>query len=183
MHQPKGSHPHGEATKSRSLLGDNKRGENPTFWHLLDPRFEWLEVASKWLKSGLFRPRKRLWIVTPETRRDDSDIKINKESSLAERIDSVRTFPKNCSQKNAPKNAPKSALKNALKKQMFSPKFSTDFFPEVSVSLYSAVRTAHATEIGLQQFSQKIHHGTKRNPECRCARAGNLSVCRSQQRK
>ena len=46
----------------------------------------------------------------------------------------------------------------------------------VCVFFFSAVRTANATERQPpKKFSQKIHHGTEQNPECRCGRAGNLS--------
>ena len=61
--------------------GQQERRKKTLFWHLLGPRFEWLEVAlaQRWLKGGLKWPKiglkwlipspKEPWILTPNKNR------------------------------------------------------------------------------------------------------------------
>ena len=52
---------------------------------------------------------------------------------------------------------------------MFSPKFSPNFRCVFTCSKNSTCHRKTASK----KLSQKIRHGTKRNPDCRCGRAGN----------
>ena len=96
---------------------------------------------------------------------------------LSRRTDSGRIFRfqgKNLfTQKNAPKNG------------IFSPKFCTEVFPKFLVCVFcicSKKLKCHR-KTASKKFSQKIHHSTEQNPECRCGRAGSLSICPFEKQK
>ena len=83
---------------------------------------------------------------------------------------------KRCSPKNAPKKVRKTHRKTHRKTECFHRFFSPNFSPSFRVFFCSKNSKCHR-KTASKKFSQKIHHGTEQNPECRCGRDGSLSTC------
>ena len=84
---------------------------------------------------------------------------------------------KSCSPKKAPKTYRRTDRKTHRKTECFHQNLPTNYSPNFPCVFFCSKNSKCHRKTASKKFSQKIHHGTEQNPECRCGRGGSLSTC------